>query len=264
MASRFGPGIQEELPGADAPRDAGRNPDVHDVNRAGVLGGHPLLRVVEGYGPFGPDRRARPEAARHIHAQDRLSGRVHVVDQGGIGLSQLPLHADSQERIDDQVGPGHRLLASVEPLEDGNVHEPLEVRPRFRRRELVGRAGEEDLHLGVLGQVACGDETIAAVVPRTADDEDPLPRRGELSAGDVGHALARRLHELEDRDAEVLRVAVEHAHLDGRDHRRGIQPSVVKHCPRGVNTRRGLPWPPWSFGPSALSLGPSSSPVSCP
>src|SRR3972149_218728 len=90
----------------------------------------------------------------------------------------------------------------------------------------------------VAPQLAGGLPPPPAVVPRAAGDEDLLPGRPDLASGVVGHGLPSVLHELEDGDAEVDRVAVEDTHLRGRDHRPRIRGGLVKRSLRAPST-----WP---------------------
>src|SRR2546427_784084 len=83
-----------------------------------------------------------------------------------------------------------------------------------------------------LGEMASAQEPIPAVVSGATEDEDTLSRRCELGPCGVGDGFAGILHELQDRDAEVLGVPIEDAHLRRRNHRARIRPTLVKRCPR--------------------------------
>src|SRR2546423_15627736 len=70
------------------------------------------------------------------------------------------------------------------------------------------------------------------IAPDPAQDGAVSPRRTKFRPSDLGDGLPRGLHQVERRNAEVLGVPIEDAHLQRRDHRSRIRPSLVKHCPR--------------------------------
>ena len=202
------------------------------MDRPGVLRRHALFRVMQRDGCRRMNREVRPEAARDVHAEDRFSRGVQLADEGGKRFPQLARCTDPEEGIDQEVCAGNRLLALIQAGEDLHIPEPLEIGPCLQRRELVRWAREQDRHPRILREVAGGDESVPPVVPRPAEDED-FPSSGvHLGLGDIRDRLARVFHQLQDRNAEVLRVPIEDPHLGRRNHRARIRASIVKPCPR--------------------------------
>src|SRR5881628_3624773 len=224
--------VEREFAGPDHRGDFRGDADVRDADSSGVLGAHPLLHVVERDRDRRSDGLVRPEPARDVYAQDWLAGGVHLADQRRVRLAKRAFRTDPEECVDQQVCRRDGLLASVEARQDLHVPQSFEVRRRLRGRELIGRSREEDRNPRVRRQVTGGHEAIPAVVSGATEDEDILSRRTELGPRDIGRGFPGVLHELHDRDAEVLGVPIEDAHLSGRNHRARIRSTLVKRCPR--------------------------------
>ena len=211
--------IVQELPGADELHHLLGESDIDDADPPRGRLRHPLLDVDEGGGDGRPDRRGRLEPARHVHAQDRLPAPVHLPDQGRVRLPDLPVDADPEEGVDDQVRLLEQLLAAGGALDDLHAGpEALEVRAGLTGREVLRGLREEDRDARLVLQGPRRDETVPAIVPGAAHDEDLLALDRELRPGDVRDRAPRGLHEIEDRDAEVFRIAVHHPLLRGGEH----------------------------------------------
>src|SRR5439155_1037457 len=94
--------------------------------------------------------------------------------------AKAPFGPDPQEGIDEKIRLGDGLFAPVQAREDLHVPQSLEVRLGLLRVELVRGAGEQGGHARLLRQMAGGDEAVSTVVPRSAQDQDALPRRAEF------------------------------------------------------------------------------------
>ena len=225
--------IKQKFARTDHRRHLRGDADIDDANPSAVVRRHALLHVMEGDRHRRPNHQPGPEAARDVDAHDRLAGSVHLTDEGGERFAEAPFGPDPQEGVDEKVRLGDRLFAPVQAREDLHVPQSLEVRLSLLRVELVRGAGEQDGHARLLRQMAGGDEAVSTVVPRSAQDQDAFPHRTEFRPSHLGDRLPRRLHEIEGRNAEVLGIPIEDAHLQRRNHGSRIRPSLVKHCPRG-------------------------------
>ena len=233
VARRLRHGVEGELAGPDHRGDLRGDPDVRHADSSRVLGRHPFLHIMECDRDSRSDGQVRPETARDVHAEDRFPGGVHLADERRVRLAERAIHPDPEEGVDQQVCGRDRFLALVESRQDLHVPQSLEVRRGLRGGKLVRRAREEDRDAHILREMASCDEAISAVVPGAAEHEDVLSGPAELGTCGVGDRLPGVLHQFQDRDAEVLGVPIEDAHLRRRNHRARIRPTLVKRCPRG-------------------------------
>ena len=204
-----GYGVSEHVARSDAPVGVVRDAYVSDDDLPAVLLGHAGLRVHERHGDVRSDRQVRSQPRGDIDGDDRPSGRLGFRHERPVGFADPPSDARAQCAVDDDIG----IVQERPRILLYGAFEERVVESGFVRMD-PGRFAEQG-HLRERGvHEQGGGESVATVVPGTADEKAALPR--ESRSQDLGHLGARSAHEVPDLHAQGLGVGIGHPGIQGR------------------------------------------------
>ena len=152
--------------------------------------------------------RGAVDAARQVHRIDRRFPRVDGFDQSARRAFHRTIEARSEQRVDDDLGAGQcsrrRGSDRPGPLLRGARRIAFEPADIAQQHDLDARAA--------LGQEPRGNKTIAAVIARPGDNDDPAAGRMARGHG-LGHGATGALHQLAAGDPAGDRQPVGVGHL---------------------------------------------------
>ena len=207
---------QAELPGSHGSRDVRLHHGTVDLAGVGV------------------------EAGRNVDGHAQGVRRIHARDGGGRHAFHLRMQARSEERVHDDRRPAQPLPPRAGRAFRGQIDDRVRVEaaqnPQEHRRiaaDLARWHGQKDLHRGAPAQqVACHDEAVPAVLPRTAHDARVEPREGRtLSGNNLSHPTSGVLHQHQPGKSQLLDDrAVDGAHLGRGEKERHAAPILLAMC----------------------------------
>jgi hypothetical protein len=210
-----------ERRGFDPAQHAIRDSDIGDLDCTAMQS--PGKKKVPGLASEKRNREFRIDCAAHyrasrtVHATWQIDGHngcrsgIHQTDDVAGRALNIPVEPRAKQRIDDQVTFGKRYWRWLTYESAPAICRHSGV--TFQALAFPDKANA--CRQTPIGQIARGNETIAAVVTGTCNDHDATPL--QHPAGGFSNSAARILHELDAGDAAGNGQAVSLCHLSRRE-----------------------------------------------